>query len=686
MTDTPGANETPDRPSPGEVPSEWAAPNASSPPLLPPPPVSSLAPPPPPVSSLAPPPPPVAVVSTGPIEAEPVGQRGWFGRGIALTAAALLVGGGGYLAINAGATDGGADTPRDALDGALAALSAEDFIGAAEFVEPAERDTMIDAGFEVVNELIRLEVFDDSLDMSSVEGIDLEFEDVEIRAIEVAPGLAHLFIEGGTVRTELESASVPYGALVTDRIAADTLDISEQHTEQLTRSESPIVAVERDGRWYLSMWYSIAENARLALGQPLPDAADRLVAIGADSPEGAVDEFVRAVERVDLSSMIGMLDPEEAAVLYDYGSFFVDDAQDAVDELLRMVDDEGWSWEITELVSRANVDGDLATVYVDRFAVTAGSDEVRFDISFSPEQVSVAMESDEVTFDYVVEGECMTVTVDEGRGPETEEMCTGELLGIFGLDGFGASGSDNPTEEMGIVVRNVDGRWFVSPIRTGSTMMLQALRAVDADDLAEMVDDLSEFAADPFGFGPEIADGGDFFGEDFFGEDGEDFFGEDGEDFFGESDDPFVSTTTFPFENEYPPLTDENASMIVAELDVLSATDLEGAYRDDMWFVHLPDIEPLEFGEGVEAHAFLPGGDYLEIVVLQDLVFATDADLAAWLEGDVITDEGFTYVHRVNGWDEDVIAARSSDGIAFITSSSGIRPEALGALRTQVGG
>ncbi|MEZ5245917.1 MAG: hypothetical protein R2707_12535 [Acidimicrobiales bacterium] len=639
MTEEFGPGTGPSSPDPGGVPSEWSPPSSS----LPRPPSM---------------PPPVEAVSTGPVMAPPASRPGWFGRGIALAAAAVLVGGGGYLAINAGSADGGADSPRAALDGALAALSEQDLIGAAEFVEPTERETMIDAGFSVVEELIRLEVFDDSLDLAAVDGIDVEFDDVEVRVDEVRPGVAHLFIVGGTASTALDGAAVPFGSLVTDRVDGDDLAIEQRQSSEMSPSDLPIVAVERDGRWYLSLWYTVAENARLETGRPMPASSDRLTEIGADSPEQAVENFIGAIEQLDISTMIGMLDPLEASALYDYGPLFVGDGQRAADEFLREVRSDGWTWEVAGLDLRAETDGAQATVFVDAIHVTASSDDVSFDASFTADRVEVVVDSPEVDFDYLIEDDCMILTYDEGYGPETEEMCTDDVLADAGLGDLasGAMGGLTTIDDFGIVVRNVAGRWYISPIRTGSELMLQSLRAFDAEALAETVDAFADLLSDPFALGSS-------FGDDTFFEIDEDM--------------GFDAGMAFP---------DANAWMLADGPDYVFVYDLVDIYRDDVWWQWLTDVPEREFRDGVVGQAFLPGDAYVDIIVLAGLDVATDEELADWLGGELVTDDGFTYLSTTNSWGETLVVARTADGIAVVSSYGGLLDGVVDTLRNQVGG
>lgn len=654
MTDERGPNDA-SSPDPSGVPSEWSRPASS----LPPPPHVA----PPSSAPVSPASTSASSVSTGPVMAAPPRRSRWLGRGVALAAAAVLVGGGGYLAISAGSADDGAESPRSALDGALDALSAEDLIGAAEFVEPTERETLVAAGFDVIDELIRLDVFGDSLDLSSVDGVDFEFDDIEIEVTEVRPGMAHLHISSGDVTAAIDGSAVPFGPLITDRVAADTLAVDERRTESITRADYPIVAVERDGRWYLSLWYSVAENARLELGQPLPDRNERINQVGADTPERAVENFVAALEHLDVATMIGMLDPTDAAALYDYAPLFIDDAQEGADDFVRTLRADGWSWEVTDLEVRAETEGSQSTVFIEGLGFRAGNGDDSLDASFGGDRMSVRFESDALRLGYVVEGDCVTVTFDEGYGAETDSFCTDELLGGVGLGSLtqGAMGGIATWDEMGVVVRNVGGRWYISPIRTGSELMLQSMRALDPEMVADTVDAMIDLFNDPFAF--ESALSGDTFGSDL----------------------PEIAgtTTTYP---AYPPLTEENAHLLADGLDYLFVYDLVDVYRDDVWWQWLTDITPREFGDAVVGQAFLPDGSYIDVLVFDELEFETDAALAEWLGGEPITVDGFTYVSLENDWDERLLVARSEHGIAVVVVYDELSDAAVAALRQQVGG
>lgn len=660
---------------------------------------------PPRTSSLPPPPPPPAsaVVATGVVEPTLPPQRRWTGRLVALGAAALLVGGGGYLAINAGASDGGADSPEAAVEGVFDALADEDLIGAATYVEPLERETMVEAGFDVVEELVRLDVFSDELDLASVPGFDFEFADLEVTATEVRPGLAHVFLTGGEAFASIDGSQFPLGSLITDRVDADTFSIQESTSGPIRATETPIVAVERDGRWYLSLWYSVAENARMALDQPIPEPAGVPVPVGGATPEEAIEAMVAATFELDLATMIGMLDPEEAAALYDYAPLFLDDAQQAVDDLLAEADEAGWQWESPELQLRAETDGSLSTVHVDWLSFTAGGPEGSVDVMYTADETQVDIDVDDTSVVILIEGDCVTITVDEGDGPETETACADDLVEEAGLEALttGAFADLRTAAVPGMVVREVDGRWYVSPLRTGSAAVLGVLRTIEPDGLAESVDALIEFAEDPFALGSD-------FGTDFGFGLGEEIF----EPICGSIDasgpttvdceplEPIESVapslppdptepgaapdpeTTIP-DVEFPAMADDNAALLSPEFEPLFVHDLVDPYRSDPWFGFLAGVEERDYDEGVVGDVYF-GDLNVEVTVFTGMEFADDEELAAWVGGDLVTDGDLTYVRGITDWGGDFAVARSGDGLVVVGAWFGWEDAVVDALRAQV--
>jgi len=435
-----------------------------------------------------------ATVAVGPVAAGTVVRPGRARRGIAALVAVVLVSGGGYAAFSAATASGGAETPEEALELMLEAISEDDYLAAAAYVVPSERDTLVQAGLDVADELRRLEVLADHLDLGAVDGLDLDFDGVEFRRETPRPGIAHLFVEQGMVTATVAVADLPLGSVIRDRAPADFLSFTETGVTDI-RPTTPIVAVQRDGRWYLSLWYTIAESSRLDRDLPLPDIGRRPASIGAESPEDAVEGLLDELLRLDVRRMIGMLDPEEASALYDYSPLFLDQATSSANDLLDSLGDDGWVWAIESLTLTSSVDGDHARVSIDGIDFAAVNEAGHsLDVEISGDRARLALVSadfwgEPFSVEWASSGDCFTVTAVEGDASSTEELCSQDLIGSVPA-GIRSSLADS--SDLILSLHRIDGRWFVSPTNTVADLMIDALAELDPDGLGEMIDSFAE--------------------------------------------------------------------------------------------------------------------------------------------------------------------------------------------------
>ena len=80
-----------------------------------------------------------------------------------------------------------------------------------------------------------------------------------------------------------------------------------------------VATVKRGDQWYVSLFYTIADNAVHQAGLPNPTAQSS-PPDGQDSPEDAVNALHRAgAAQGDLEGVIALLPPDEMGVLHDYG-------------------------------------------------------------------------------------------------------------------------------------------------------------------------------------------------------------------------------------------------------------------------------------------------------------------------------------------------------------------------------
>ncbi len=597
---------------------------------------------------------PPDVLSVGPVAARVSARSSRWSRAAAVAVAILLVGGGGYLAFTAGSATGGADSPEAALEQMLDALASEDLIAAAEIIEPSERETLIEAGFEFIDELVRLEVLADDLNLAAVDGLDIGFTGFEVRAEFPRSGLAHLFLSRGVFSRSVVGPDLPLGPLVADRHADDWLAFFDSRVQTIEPTVSPIVAVRREDRWYLSLWYTVAENARIQADQPLPDLGRRPARIGADSPEAAVRALADEALRLDVRRLIGMLDPVEAAVIYDYSPLFLDGATASANSALESLEEDDWTWELESFeLTTVDNDGEVARVEVDGFDLAARSDTGSLDVNVDADSLQIVFKSldiwgEPVSYEVTSDGGCSTFTWTEGAGSESQQSCAGETrsdefggVALFPFTGFPA---------LSVATHEVDDRWFISPTRTGAATYLKLLRSLSPDELAAMIDGFVSLAQD--------------------------------------SD--TVGITRTPTGTTVPTLDDAvvggdsqptfripvNADLLASELGIVFAYDLDNQNASDEigWWV--PAIADLPIDRGVAATVEMPSGSTaLTILVASSVEEASAAgETLSTQEGAVIVvdTEDLRIIQLPRDLSEPLTVAVDGDRVIIVAPSGAL--------------
>lgn len=448
---------------------------------IPPPPGAVPPPPPPPM------PPPMAYEPALEPSATTV-KRGFAGRLGAGVVGLAVLGGGLAYAVSQSGDGGGGSTPEAAAQSLFDAIADEDVLGLLDVLPAGERRAFQGPLESMADELGRLGVVGDDLDLGAVRGLDLEFEDLTFETEELADGIASVRLTGGTAIASVDPGDLPIGdelREVVEEFSGEPIEIDpvdeERETIEPGEGDFELVAIEEDGTWRVSLFYSIAEAARRSEGLEAPDFGAGIDAAGEDSPEAAVEALLRtAIEERDLAGALALLPPDEMAALHDYAPLFLDDAQSALDQ-----ETEDLEVSIADLELEAEEDGSAAAVTIAGFSVDAN------------------MGGDEFSATY--DGECFTF---EGPDGESQEQCTddpsdlGPLAGVLRLDG---------AQLGGLSAVEVDGEWYVSPTRTMLDSVVGVLRAFDDDALSSLPEMLGGF------FGMSEA----FFEESAFSEVGE---------------------------------------------------------------------------------------------------------------------------------------------------------------------
>ena len=235
----------------------------------------------------------------------------------------MLVAAGGVFGVRALQGDSG--DPQDPVEQLFTALDHEDMIGVLEALTPAERDILVGRSQRLAGELRRIGVADQNLDLGHLAGVDLQVDGLQLETTKVTDDLAEVRVVAGQLASSVAVDQLPLGQDLR-RLAdeGEAEKAAEPQTEDFADHDLRFMVLRRGGSWGLSLGYTIAEAARRDAGLDRPDFGHSAVqAQGAASPEQAVEGLLGAVDDGDIPGVIGHLDPEEMAALYDYAPLFL---------------------------------------------------------------------------------------------------------------------------------------------------------------------------------------------------------------------------------------------------------------------------------------------------------------------------------------------------------------------------
>lgn len=381
----------------------------------------------------------------------------------------------GFAAVNLSASGTtGAASPEDAIQQFFDAVGNEDAIGVLEVLDPAERDVMRPFVTRLKDELTRLGITDD-VDLEDVPGFDLEVEGLEVTSQELTPGMAQINITGGVFRYQTIPDAIPIGDVLRDLIEANDGDATIEQThgdESMSGEDVFLVATETDGRWHLSLFFTIAEYARQDMGEPVPDLNGGVSPQGAATAEDAVREFAEAAAALDLERMIAMLAPDEMRALQVYAPLFLDDAQADIEEYRA---EEGFEATVEEMeFETSDVDGGTRVVPT---AATFSFETYEGEMSLSYGDGCVEVSGD-LAEDFVEDIGDTRVCTDDLDSIETD-------LDEEDAEALRELGELFTDFQPGVVVVQRDGAFYVDPLRTFDDLTFQVLAGVERADLEE---------------------------------------------------------------------------------------------------------------------------------------------------------------------------------------------------------
>ncbi|WP_300017902.1 flagellar basal body protein FliL [Pseudonocardia sp.] len=378
--------------------------------------------------------------------------------------AALVAGGVGAVALLG--NRGGAGSAAEAVTLLSQDLGSQDYLSAFGRLHPAEAGLFTDVGDLVVGELQRLDVLRPDADLGSTAGgttvTDLRFD--EAAAEQVRPDVVITKLVGGTITTDGDPADIPF----TDSFRAlafpeglppaegpMTVDIAQVVAEQ--GEPIRLAAVEVDGSWYVSLFYTAADYALRDEGLTWPQQS--VAPRGAATPQDALRETAQAVLDQDARRIVELAPPGELSVLHDVGEALIADAG-GTPSGARIVELE---------TDDVQVRGRPA-LFITRVVVEDPGGE-RLTI--------------------VRDGDCVTL---EAAG-SPQRLCAADLAQAGGLpidDPLLAPVADLVPDivqvllEVKVVTTEVDGLHHVSPVRTVVGLYGDLFAVIDREDVAAL--------------------------------------------------------------------------------------------------------------------------------------------------------------------------------------------------------
>lgn len=479
--------------------------------------------------------PPVGAITTSAAAPEPPRKKNLPLLIIALVVVIALVAAGVvYLANRGSNVAAGAPTPEAAVENLLTALETSDPISIAEVIDPEETQQLIDVNEATMNELIRLEIFKPGTDASQSFGADITVADITYGDVHTMhDNLSVVEITGGTVTiTTGASTELPFtdkiSTLIPDGVVqeseTETFDIAEVADE--TGNPLRIATIQRDGGWYPSLFYSIADNiAATEYGTDYSGSPffTPIAARGASSAADAMTDLLHAAIDGNAQRLIELLAPGELGAVHDYANLFADGdlptqwdsgtdiavvdvqwittpavgARDGMKVSLQSLTlDGGDDGMLT--ISRDVAAGSITIKADGEPAMTFTGDDI-IDLVQSALSAGIASFGFSMEWDGLDDGSWTEYGDDDIEWPNFDDDDWADMDGEFnplapednlGFDEIPAEVADmlgrvfTALLDTGVVMTPADdGQWYVSAVSSGSEFFLSLLQAIEPGDI-----------------------------------------------------------------------------------------------------------------------------------------------------------------------------------------------------------
>ena len=293
------------------------------------------------------------------------GTRGWRTAGIAASVA-VLVGAGSLAFVVVGRNDvAGADSPDAAVSEMVAAIENTDVLGAIDLLDPAEVPALRAALDQGRTAAEQVGLISSQMSLDRLQGIGIDVVDLSLSAEELAPDLAVVTPVAGSITARFDPQAFPFGSDVAAAIGSET-QVTEATAELGSDLDAVRIAtVKRDGRWFVSLQYSIAESARQAGDEPFPTEPP-VVPVGAATPEDAATAFYTHLVDRDAAALATVFAPGEGDAMLRYAPLWVPAVQASFDDSAAMGDPTS---AMSGLTVAVDGDGERRTVEPTRYTL-----------------------------------------------------------------------------------------------------------------------------------------------------------------------------------------------------------------------------------------------------------------------------------------------------------------------------
>ncbi len=406
-----------------------------------------------------------------------------------IAALAVLAGGGAatYVAFSSSSSSG-AGSPKQAVQKAVDDLQKSDLLGFLNDLAPGERDAMLSPIRDEVGKLKQLQVVKPETNLSAVNGISFAAHNLRYadKTIAINDHVQIVQLTGGTLDVGGDAAKILTSRFMkaagNSSSAAGSNHVDIGASVRSSGEPIRIATVKVGGRWYPSLFYTVADQAA---GHALPSNADAVAATGAASGTDAVRQMIEALLLGKLRNAIGLISPAELGAMHDYGGLLLKQAGSGYGRTgVRITTLDLTTTPLAGGAQRIGLkklvltrpDGKALSVAIDNgcIAVSDGGDNQRICGSDLSKYVPM-----------IESFSCGSRIMLSPNGGSSSGSCPNKRL----TAGQKQAISDlfSSMTKLGIATSETGGKWYIAPVRTMADLGATVLSDMKGDDLFELM-------------------------------------------------------------------------------------------------------------------------------------------------------------------------------------------------------